>query len=176
MKQTLFIVGARGAGKTTIGKLLSEALSYKFIDTDESIQAISEMTIADLVQQHGWEYFRKLESQTLKTVSQGECIISTGGGIVLSSENRRYMHQNGIVIYLQTSAEVLSKRLSLNPENSQRPSLTGKSIIEEIKEILVEREPLYQECADFTVDANLATEDIVSCVKSYILNQQSKLI
>ncbi|OKP02983.1 shikimate kinase AroL [Xenorhabdus eapokensis] len=176
MKQTLFIVGARGAGKTTIGKLLSEALSYKFIDTDESIQTMSEMTIAELVEQYGWEHFRKLESQTLKTVSQSECVISTGGGMVLSLENRQYMQQNGIVIYLQASAAVLGQRLSLNPENSQRPSLTGKSIVEEMEGILVEREPLYQECASFIVDANLATEYIVSCIKSYILDQESKLI
>ncbi|MBD1226091.1 shikimate kinase AroL [Xenorhabdus griffiniae] len=176
MKQTLFIVGARGAGKTTIGKLLSEALSYKFIDTDESIQAMNKMTIAELVEQYGWEHFRKLESQTLKAVSQSERVISTGGGMVLALENRQYMQQNGIVIYLQASAEVLSQRLSLNPENSQRPSLTGKSIIEEMAEILVEREPLYQECANFIVDASLATEDIVSHVKSYILNQKTKLI
>ncbi|MBI6547604.1 shikimate kinase AroL [Xenorhabdus lircayensis] len=171
MKQTLFIVGARGAGKTTIGKLLAETLSYKFVDTDESIQISSEMTIADLVEQHGWEYFRKLESKMLRTVSQHERVISTGGGMVLSPENRHYMQQNGIVIYLQASAEVLIKRLSLNPENSQRPSLTGKSIIEEIEGILVEREPLYRGCADFIVDASFATEDIVSSVKSYILNQ-----
>ncbi len=176
MKQTLFIVGARGAGKTTIGKLLSKALSYKFIDTDERIQTINTMTIAELVEQHGWEYFRQLESHTLKALSQNEHVISTGGGMVLSPENRRYMQQNGIVIYLQASAEVLSQRLSLNPENSQRPSLTGKSIIEEIEEILVKREPLYQACADFVVDASLATEDIVSYVKSYILSQKNKLI
>ncbi|SFU74537.1 shikimate kinase AroL [Xenorhabdus koppenhoeferi] len=176
MKQTLFIVGARGAGKTTIGKLLAEALSYKFIDTDDSIQASSKMTISDLVEEHGWEYFRRVESQILKTVSQNECTISTGGGMVLSSENRHYMQQNGIVIYLQASAEVLIKRLSLNPENSQRPSLTGKSIIEEIKGILVEREPLYRECADFIVDASLATESIVSNIKAYILTQENKLI
>ncbi|MDC9582166.1 shikimate kinase AroL [Xenorhabdus sp. PR6a] len=176
MKQTLFIIGARGAGKTTIGKLLSEALSYKFVDTDESIQAISKMTIADLVEQHGWGHFRKLESQTLQAVSQSEHVISTGGGMILSLENRQYMRQNGVVIYLQASAEVLSQRLSLNPENSQRPSLTGKSIIEEMEGILVEREPLYRECANFIVNANLATEDIVSRVKSYILGQKNKLI
>ncbi|MDX7990151.1 shikimate kinase AroL [Xenorhabdus sp. Reich] len=176
MKQALFIVGARGAGKTTIGKLLAEALSYQFVDTDESIQTSSGMTIADLVEQHGWEYFRKLESQILKTVSQNECLISTGGGMVLSQENRHYMQQHGIVIYLQAPAAVLIKRLSLNPENSQRPSLTGKSIIEEIEGILADREPLYCECADFIVDASLATEDIVSSVKSYFLNQRNKSI
>lgn len=176
MKKTLFIVGARGAGKTTIGKLLSDALSYKFIDTDESIQTMNKMTIADLVEQYGWEHFRKLESQTLKTVSQNEHVISTGGGMVLSLENRQYMQHNGIVIYLQATARVLSNRLSLNPENTQRPSLTGKSIIEEMEGILVEREPLYQACAHFIVDANLATEEIVSHIKSYILNQKNKLI
>ncbi|PHM48070.1 shikimate kinase AroL [Xenorhabdus miraniensis] len=172
MNQTLFIVGARGAGKTTIGKLLAEALSYKFVDTDESVQSSSQMSIADLVEQNGWEYFRKLEGQILKTVSQREHVISTGGGMVLAPENRLYMQQNGTVIYLQTSAEVLARRLSLNPENSQRPSLTGKSITEEIEAVLVEREPLYHECADLIVDASLTTEDIVFSVKSYILNQK----
>lgn len=172
MKQTLFIVGARGAGKTTIGKLLAEALSYKFVDTDESVQSSIQMSIADLVEQNGWEYFRKLEGQILQTVSQREHVISTGGGMVLAPENRLYMQQNGTVIYLQTSADVLAGRLSLNPENSQRPSLTGKSITEEIEAVLVEREPLYHECADFIVDANLTTEDIVFSIKSYILNQE----
>ncbi|OTA20981.1 hypothetical protein Xbed_00975 [Xenorhabdus beddingii] len=176
MKRTLFIVGARGAGKTTIGKLLAEALSYKFVDTDESIQTASQMSIATLVEHNGWEYFRKLESQTLKTVSQSEHVISTGGGMVLSPENRLYMQQNGIVIYLQASANILIKRLSLNPENSQRPSLTGKSIIEEIEGVLVEREPLYHECADLIVDASLATEDIVFNINSYILSQENKII
>ncbi|PHM44625.1 hypothetical protein Xmau_01801 [Xenorhabdus mauleonii] len=176
MKQTLFIVGARGAGKTTIGKLLAEALSYKFIDTDESVQATSKMTIADLVEQHGWKYFRKLESQILKMVSQSKHIVSTGGGMVLSSENRDYMRQHGVVIYLQAPANILINRLSLTPENSQRPSLTGKSILEEIEEVLAEREPLYCECADFIVDASLATEDIVNDIKSYILNQKNKII
>ncbi|CAM3334908.1 shikimate kinase AroL [Xenorhabdus nematophila] len=176
MKQALFIVGARGAGKTTIGKLLAEILSYKFIDTDESLQISSKMTIADLVALHGWEYFRQLESQTLKTVSQSGCVISTGGGMVLSQENRHYMQQHGIVIYLQTSAEVLSNRLSLNPENSQRPSLTGKSIIEEIEDILVAREPLYSGCADLTVDASLSKENIVTSIKNYILTRKNKII
>ncbi|AOM40931.1 shikimate kinase AroL [Xenorhabdus hominickii] len=176
MKQTLFIVGARGAGKTTIGKLLAEALSYKFVDTDERIQTSSEMTIANLVEQHGWEYFRKYESQTLKAVNQNECVIATGGGMVLLPENRQHMQQNGIVIYLQVPADILVKRLSLNPENSQRPSLTGKSITEEIEGILAEREPLYRECADFIVDASFVTEDIVSSIKSYILNWKNKII
>ncbi|MDE1475397.1 shikimate kinase AroL [Xenorhabdus bovienii] len=172
MKQTLFIVGARGAGKTTIGKLLAEALSYTFIDTDESIQASCGMTIADLVEQYGWAHFRELESQLLKNVSQNKCVISTGGGMILSSENRQHMQQNGIVIYLQAPAEVLIKRLSLNPENTQRPSLTGKSITEEIESILTERERLYRECANFIVDANSSTENISSLINGYILNQK----
>ncbi|MDX7986783.1 shikimate kinase AroL [Xenorhabdus sp. 12] len=176
MKQALFIVGARGAGKTTIGKLLAETLSYKFIDTDESIQATSKMTIADLVEQHGWEYFRTLESQMLKMASQDGHVVSTGGGMVLSAKNRDYMRQNGIVIYLQAPADILINRLSLTPENSQRPSLTGKSILEEIEDILIEREPLYCECANFIVDASLVTEDIVDTIKSYILDQKNKII
>ncbi|MBD2806063.1 shikimate kinase AroL [Xenorhabdus sp. ZM] len=174
MKQTVFIVGARGAGKTTIGRLLAEALSYQFFDTDESIQISSKMTIAQMVEKHDWQYFRNFESQILEEVSQNECVISTGGGIVLSPRNRSHLKQNGIVIYLQASAKTLIERLSLNPEDEQRPSLTGKSITEEIEGILTEREPLYNECADFTVDASLSVENIVLSIQSYILNQENK--
>ncbi|CDL83705.1 shikimate kinase AroL [Xenorhabdus cabanillasii] len=176
MKQTLFIVGARGAGKTTIGNLLAEVLAYKFVDTDENIQISCGMTIAELVEQRGWDYFRKLESQTLKAVSQKNRVISTGGGIVLAAENRQYMRQNGIVIYLQAPAEVLIERLSHNPENSQRPSLTGKSITEEIVGVLAEREPIYRECAHFIVDATLSIENIALDIKSYILRQYKQII
>ncbi|WP_426577911.1 shikimate kinase AroL [Xenorhabdus stockiae] len=176
MKQTLFIVGARGAGKTTIGNVLAEVLSYQFVDTDEDVQISCGMTIAELVEQRGWDYFRKLESETLKAVSQRNRVVSTGGGMVLAAENRQYMRQNGIVVYLQAPASVLVERLSLNPENSQRPSLTGKSITEEITGVLAEREPLYCECAHLIVDAALSIENIVLEIQSYILSQYKQII
>ncbi|MDR0217469.1 MAG: shikimate kinase AroL [Enterobacteriaceae bacterium] len=176
MKQTIFIVGARGAGKTTIGNVLAEALSYKFVDTDDRIQVSSGMTIAELVKQHGWDYFRQLESQTLHAVSQKEQVISTGGGMVLAAENRQYMRQNGIVIYLQAPASVLTERLSLNPEDSQRPSLTGKSITEEMESVLAQREQLYCECAHFIADATRTIENIVFDIRNYIFSHHKQII
>ncbi|WP_445494707.1 shikimate kinase AroL [Photorhabdus sp. SF281] len=169
MNPILFIVGARGAGKTTIGKRLANELSYTFIDTDHHIQQISNMTIADIVNQQGWQQFRQLETKALQQVSQSNRVISTGGGIILSTENRQYMRQNGTVIYLQTSADILAERLMQQPESTQRPSLTGKSIVEEMEEVLTARENLYCECADHIIDAQLSPERIIACVKEIIL-------
>ncbi|WP_118986828.1 shikimate kinase AroL [Photorhabdus sp. CRCIA-P01] len=170
MNQILFIVGARGAGKTTVGKLLANELSYTFIDTDHHIQQTSNMTIADIVNQQGWQQFRQLESQALQQVSQRNHVISTGGGIILSAENRQYMRQNGMVIYLQASASILAERLMQQPENTQRPSLTGKSIVEEMEEVLAARENLYCECANHIINAQFSPEKITTYVKEIILS------
>ncbi|AWK41131.1 shikimate kinase AroL [Photorhabdus laumondii subsp. laumondii] len=170
MNQILFIVGARGAGKTTVGKLLANELSYTFIDTDHHIQQTSNMTIADIVNQQGWQQFRQLESQALQQVTQINRVISTGGGIILSAENRQYMRQNGTVIYLQASASILAERLMQQPESTQRPSLTGKSIVEEMEEVLAARENLYCECANHIINAHLSPEKITTYVKEIMFS------
>lgn len=156
-----YIIGPRGAGKTTIGKKLAEHKAYNFVDTDKLIVERAGKTIAQIVEQHGWEYFRQLESDVLESLLQPNLIISTGGGIILSEENQRVMRNNGTVIYLSTSPQVLAQRLAAEPQNDQRPSLTGKSMLEEIEEVMSYREPLYRAAAHHVVDAGLPVETII---------------
>ncbi|EKT59421.1 shikimate kinase AroL [Providencia sneebia] len=156
-----YIIGPRGAGKTTIGKKLAEHKEYNFVDTDKLIVERAGKTIAQIVEQHGWEYFRQLESDVLESLLQPNLIISTGGGIILSEENQRVMRNNGTVIYLSTSPQVLAQRLAAEPQNDQRPSLTGKSMLEEIEEVMSYREPLYRAAAHHVVDAGLPVETII---------------
>lgn len=160
-----YIIGPRGSGKTTIGKQLAEHKSFQFVDTDKLIVEHAGMSIAQIVEQHGWEYFRHLESEVLKSISQQNVIVSTGGGIILSEENQQVMRSNGTVIYLNATPEVLAARLVAEPQTDQRPSLTGKSMLEEIEEVLSQREPLYRAAAHHVVNAELPINVIISQLK-----------
>lgn len=150
----LILVGPRASGKTTVGKWLAAALNFSFIDTDEVVQQQTQKTIAQIVDEQGWDSFRRIESEILQQVIQPGVIIATGGGMVVSAENRSTMTAHGIVFYLATSAETVVTRLASNPAVSQRPSLTGLSITEEISGIIDARDPLYRECAHYVIDAN----------------------
>ena len=166
MNNAIFLVGARGSGKTTVGQQLSKNLNYTFVDTDSYIVNKVNSTISDLVALYGWDTFRALESQSLIDVTQPQTIVATGGGMILSEKNRDWMKSHGVVFYLATSAEVLSQRLLQDPNNEQRPSLTGLSIADEIGQILQARETLYRSTAHYVVDANLPLDDIVQFIKS----------
>lgn len=147
-KQTIFLIGPRACGKTSVGQALAERLGVDFVDTDHELVASVGMEIADYVEQHGWDGFRDKETETLAHVAgQGSGVVGCGGGIVLREENRRIL-ETGIVLYLKTDPEVLAQRLMNDPNEAQRPSLTGKSIVDEVREILDERAPLYEGCAD----------------------------
>lgn len=157
-----YIIGPRGSGKTTIGKKLAEKTGYQFIDTDKLILEQAGMSIADIVQQQGWDYFRQLESQILASIEPQKAIVSTGGGIILASENQKVMRDNGTVIYLRSTPETLAQRLAAEPQAEQRPSLTGKSLLEEIEEVMEQRDPIYLSTAHHVIDANQSIDAIIN--------------
>lgn len=162
MTQTIFMVGARGAGKTTVGRTLAQAMDYRFIDIDLFMQQTTQMSVAEIVAQEGWQGFRRRESLALQAVTKPSTIIATGGGAVLAEENRRFMRQHGTVIYLRAPAEVLAQRLEAFPQDAQRPTLTGRPIAEEMLEVLAAREALYQETAHHVLDAAQDPQELVA--------------
>ncbi|WP_193016345.1 shikimate kinase AroL [Proteus sp. FME41] len=164
MESTIYLIGPRGAGKTTVGKALSLSLDYKFIDTDYWITQKYQQTISSMVEEKGWDFFRQIESEALVQVSQPNQVISTGGGMILADKNRAYMKSSGVTVYLQSSVETLVKRLSQDPNEAQRPSLTGKTLVLEMQDVLTEREPLYLQCADIIVDAGLSINEIIAVI------------
>ncbi|AJJ11973.1 shikimate kinase 2 [Yersinia rohdei] len=174
MTQTIFMVGARGAGKTTIGKALAQALGYRFIDTDLFMQQSLQSSVADIVAREGWDGFRLRESMALQTVTAPKTVVATGGGAVLSHENRTFMCNHGLVVYLQASANVLAERLAEDPEDAQRPSLTGKPIVEEMLDVLASREALYQEVAHHVLDATQRPEDVVEQILQILADEKVK--
>ncbi len=116
----IYLIGMMGAGKSTIGKLLAERLEYKFIDTDTSIEKIARQSVTEIFQTTGEAEFRQLETQVLAEISAyTRLIVATGGGIAIKLENWNHLQQ-GLVIWLDTSVDVLAERLK---DDHTRPIL-----------------------------------------------------
>lgn len=161
MSLPIYLIGARGCGKTTVGQALATALGYAFSDTDRHLQQTTRRTVADIVAEEGWDGFRHRESQSLQAVTAPATVIATGGGMVLAAENRKYMREHGQVIYLNAEAGVLAARLEAYPEQEQRPTLTGRPIADEMVEVLAARDALYQEASHFVINAMQHPDGVV---------------
>lgn len=160
MSLPIYLIGARGCGKTTIGQVLARMLNYTFCDTDHYLQQAAQHSVAEIVASEGWESFRARETEALRAVTTPAAVIATGGGMVLAEVNRRFMRERGHVIWLSAPAEALANRLQQQPETAQRPTLTGQPIAEEMDEILRLRAPLYQQAAHYQVDAMQPPEQV----------------
>ncbi|MBI9112495.1 shikimate kinase AroL [Maridesulfovibrio ferrireducens] len=156
----IFLVGPRACGKTTVGRAVAKGLQFDFYDSDALIVEKAGCEISTFVEANGWEAFRDLESDVFKSLSEIErAVVSCGGGIVVREKNFEIL-KKGFTVYLKTDVDTLVQRLSANPEHGQRPSLTGKSLMEEISEILEAREKLYSGCAAVTVDGAGSVQEI----------------
>lgn len=156
----IILIGFMGAGKTTIGKLLSEKTGMAHIDFDDKIVEEIGMTIQEYFDKFGEEAFRERETEVLKRYSDHNQIISTGGGIVLRAENRALLKQMPPVVYLKTKPETFLSRIKKD-HSTVRPLVLSKSP-EEIEEVFKPRIPFYEESASLIVEtSDRAPEEIV---------------
>ncbi|MBI5316915.1 MAG: shikimate kinase [Nitrospirae bacterium] len=149
----IVLIGYRGTGKSTVGRLLAARLGRELVSTDTEIVKRAKRTIPEIVTQEGWEYFRDLESDICRELaSRDRLVIDTGGGAILRTQNVEALKKNGTVFWLTASVETIAKRIG---GNNQRPSLTGtKSFVDEIQEVLRERTPKYQAAADHRIETD----------------------
>ena len=166
----IFLIGYRCSGKTKAGRLIADVLNRQFIDTDLKVVEEEGMTISEIVDKNGWDFFREKESEVLRKVcNHDKQIVATGGGIVLSKENIVNMKKSGTVVWLKATFETVKKRMLLDSKTKDfRPSLTSKELDEEIKEILLLRKPYYEKAMDFSIDTN--NLDIDGVCKAVITN------
>jgi shikimate kinase len=148
----VFLVGMMGAGKTTIGRALARKLDRKFFDTDQEIVRRTGVPIPVIFDIEGEHGFRARESAILAELSQCDsAVIATGGGIVLSSANREILQAAGTVIYLRASVEDLWRRTS---RDRNRPLLQTVDPQQTLRNLHTQRDPLYNEVADITVNTS----------------------
>lgn len=145
-----------GAGKTTVGKVLSQSLNLPFYDLDWYIEERYRRTVADIFAQEGESGFREIERKMLHEVTEFEdVIISCGGGTPCFFDNMEYMNRKAQTVYLKASPDVLYQHLKIG--KVERPLLKNKTEAEMKQYIcnsLIQREPFYSQ-AKYTLDVNL---------------------
>ncbi|MEM6708904.1 MAG: shikimate kinase AroK [Pseudomonadota bacterium] len=148
----LFLVGLMAVGKTTVGRLLSQALDWEFVDTDQLIEARAGADIPWIFDVEGEDGFRDRETAVLAEVADRDnLVIATGGGVVLREENRDVLRRAGTVVFLDSTVERLLERTR---RDSKRPLLKGVDRRAVLTRLHAERGPLYHSVADyrFTTD------------------------
>lgn len=160
MGRNIIMVGFMGSGKTTTGKKVAKKLGYKFFDTDKYIEEKEGISITEIFALKGEPYFRSLELEVAKEISESEnMVIGTGGGMVKNYEIMKLLKVNGVAVYLKASAEKIAYNLR---NDNTRPLLTGGDKLTKIKVLLAERESFYIKNADIMVETDKKTPDIVA--------------
>lgn len=171
----IYLLGFMGAGKSTIGRLLAARMQRAFVDLDAEIEESLHLTIPAIFERFGETYFRQIESEFLLQISQRQqCVVATGGGIVLLPGNRAVIRQTGRSIYLSWPIGILVQRLR---ESQQRPLLRGideKELWSYLEGLLAQRQPYYK-MADIIIhgQANTSPQEIVALILQQLSSFQA---
>lgn len=157
--KNIVLIGPMGAGKSTIGLLLSKTLKIPFIDIDQEIEARAGADIPWIFEKEGEMGFRKRESNLLKEVSKSQgVVIATGGGVVKSEANREILKATGVIVYLAASIE---QQLNRTAKDKHRPLLQTDNPREVLGRLMAEREPLYKEIAQVVISTDRRSPKLV---------------
>jgi len=174
MQQTnIFLIGPMGTGKTTIGRQLARKLKMEFFDSDRVIEEITGADIPLIFEKEGESGFRQREQKTIDELTQKKGIIlATGGGAILAATNRTHLSSRGTVIYLKSNLKTLVTRTS---KDKNRPLLHADEPAEVILErLLKQRDPLYQETADYIVETvNSSIHGVIHAIIKNLRNQNA---
>ncbi len=148
----IYLVGPMGSGKSTVGKRLAQVLEYEFVDSDREIEQKTGVSINHIFDVEGEVGFRKREESAIRTLTKKTgFVLATGGGSILSAENRHLLNNTGLVIYLKTSVEAILERTS---RDKCRPLLQTENPRKTLQNLMQQRESLYQQVAHYTIETD----------------------
>jgi len=165
----IYLIGPMAAGKSTVGRLLAKNLARDFYDTDAEIIKCTGVEISLIFELEGEKGFRLRETDTLKKLSDLRgAIIATGGGIVLSEENRKILQATGKVVYLKCSVDQQLKRTQFD---TKRPLLQIANPRAKLEELMVLRAPIYESIADVTISTNKTnSKRVINSILDRVVN------
>jgi shikimate kinase len=146
----IFLVGMMGAGKTTVGRLLGRRLRLRFVDSDREIEGRCGVKIPVIFEIEGEAGFRAREALAIDALTAlPGIVLATGGGAVLAEQNRRCLAARGTVVYLSAKPEDLYQRVR---HDRNRPLLAGGEPLARLRELHLQRDPLYRSVADIVLE------------------------
>ena len=169
----LYLVGMMGAGKSAVGRPLADALGYRFLDADTTIEQAAGCSIPDLFARDGEAGFRQLETAVLGQIaSWHSLVVATGGGVVTQPTNWGHLRQ-GVVIWLDAPEALLLQRLQADP--TPRPLLAHPDPAARLQQLLAERRPLYAQAdltvvqaADGAADPNAVADQVLAALPTIL--------
>jgi shikimate kinase len=155
-----------GSGKSSVGKVLAERLDWRFVDLDAEIVATAGRSINDIFAQDGEQVFRSMESACLERVlGDGRSVVATGGGVVVSDENRRTLRSRGVVVNLVVTLPQVLTRLHGAVD---RPLFAGSNAAKSVKLLMDAREQFYAD-ADIRIDTDRkSVEDVAAEILRFV--------
>lgn len=152
LKNNIVLIGMPGAGKSTVGLLLSRRTGYGFADTDEMIKSSDGRAPKDIVLEEGLDGFLEIQKKVVMSAVFKQCIVSTGGGVVKSDELMQYLRSVGNIIYLKYDFETLNTRLAPGRRLARADGQTFRQVFDE-------RGPLYRAYADRVIECTGKTKE-----------------
>lgn len=151
-KENILLIGMRGTGKSTTGRILAKKLGKDFVDMDKYIEEQENKKIRDIVIDKGWDYFRNLEKKASTDLSKySNYVIASGGGVVLDPNNIECFKPNSNIILINANPRVLSNRIR---KDKNRLGLTNQpTLLGELSEVWRQREDMYYSACDFIVNS-----------------------
>jgi len=144
-RASIFLIGMMGAGKSTVGRLLAAGCGFEFIDCDRELESRAGTSVATMFELEGEAGFRLREHQLLDELTRRpHLVLATGGGAILSEDNRAMLRSRGLVIYLQASPDEIARRTR---GDASRPLLQVDDRRARIQDLLAQRAPLYRQTA-----------------------------
>jgi shikimate kinase len=168
LSKTLVLVGLMGAGKTAIGMLVAQRLGVDFVDSDEEIVRAANMSIPEIFERDGVDFFRLKESQVIERLLDAKPhVLSTGGGAFLSPHNQLMIENNGVAVWFQADFETLWSRVK---DKNTRPLLMVPNPKEKLRELYEVRNPEYDKAqVKVTAKPNQTKEAMVTRVIAALL-------
>jgi shikimate kinase len=157
----IVLIGPRGSGKTTVGKILAQRLGRELIEMDELVARRAGLAIPQIVRKYGWGRFRNIEEEVTGQVAKLDNIVNaSGGGVVTREKNIGRLKKKGVLVWLQAGVDTLVERTG---EDKGRPPLAGGRTVREDMEItLKERKMLYRQAADLSINTEGKTPEEVA--------------
>ena len=153
----ILLIGFMGAGKSTVADYMKKAYSMDVVEMDQIIAERQGMSISEIFEKYGEEFFRDLETALLVEMqSRKNVVISCGGGVPMRERNIKEMKKNGRVVLLTAKPETILERVK---DDHNRPLLEGKKNVEYIAELMEKRRDKYQAAADLIVETDCRTAE-----------------